>query len=72
MASQITIDLSNIGDKVVAAIHESMEKVAEAKVAAALSDIKVDKNPEPEVSIADIRAQIICTLSPRYVELKDY
>ncbi|PPJ57011.1 hypothetical protein CBER1_00586 [Cercospora berteroae] len=59
MASQITIDLSNIGDKVVAAIHESMEKVVEAKVAAALGAVKIDKNPEPELDIAGMHTQII-------------
>ncbi|KAF2213125.1 hypothetical protein CERZMDRAFT_96793 [Cercospora zeae-maydis SCOH1-5] len=59
MASQITIDLSNIGDKVVAAIHESMEKVVEAKVTAALSAAKIDKTPEPQLDMAGIRTQIV-------------
>ncbi|PIA99901.1 hypothetical protein CB0940_03391 [Cercospora beticola] len=59
MASHITIDLSNIGDKVVAAIHESMEKVVEAKVAAALAKKGEDEKPEPELDVAGMHRQIL-------------
>ncbi|KXT03847.1 hypothetical protein AC578_8967 [Pseudocercospora eumusae] len=56
MASSITIDLSNIGDKVAAAIQESMEKMVNEKVAAATKDTK---KTDEEHTIAGLREQIL-------------
>lgn len=62
MASSITIDLSNIGEKVAAAIQESMEKVVKEQVAAATND-EQQKN-KGNGDMAGLRQQILRKYSP--------
>ncbi|KAF7191425.1 hypothetical protein HII31_07448 [Pseudocercospora fuligena] len=65
MATSINIDLSNIGDKVAAAIQESMEKMVSEKVAAVKKDMqevfimKDDQNKNDASAIAGLHKQIL-------------
>lgn len=73
MATQIILDLSTVGDKIVAAINQSMEKMVEDKVAAALEAAQEkEDHAQPVVDMAGLHAQILGRLSSRLLECHSY